>query len=101
MKAKIWLSMPKDRNHWHYGLARYADGSIRVSEILFCDGFTTVGMDSRRHVDSKFNKGLPLSPGERKLIVKDLYIACCLELGTRPDYTVLKARGADKEGDQA
>lgn len=73
MKETIWLSRSKDRNHWHYGLARHKDGSIQVSEILFSDGFAPVGTSD--------SKGTRLYKGERKLILMDLYDAISKELG--------------------
>ena len=91
MKEKVWLSRPKSKKHWHYGLARYADGSIRVSEILFCDGFGEVGTRWDPNSDFASGKTIPtrLERGEREMICRDLYLACCRELSIDPSQDAI------------
>jgi hypothetical protein len=82
MKPKIFASARKPRSsNWCNALARCEDGTIRVVEHLSA-GFYEVG--ASQVFDKKGNvkrlESERLFKGQRRLILQDLYIACCLEL---------------------
>ncbi len=80
MKERTWLCRKITKTTWAYGLARYSDGTIRVSEILGQDLFTPVGARSTGEGDYG-STPYRLRSGERSLIVADLFVACSEELG--------------------
>lgn len=82
MKEQIWLSVGTKKDTWCFALARFEDGSIRVVEHLMKAGFVEVG---NRSVTEETKKPCRLFSGSRKLIVRDLYSACCKELGIKPE----------------
>lgn len=96
MKPKVFLAMPAKANKWTYGLARYEDGSIQVSEMLFSNQlFSPVGVDQgipkeNEEYDPADRKAERLSNGERLMIIGDIYIACCVEMGIRPNQKKLE-----------
>lgn len=83
-KDRMWLSCGPGRNHWAYGIARFSDGSFRIVEELFDEGFSGVGQICNFKTD-KNDIPCRLFPGERKMIIKDLYLACCKELKIKPE----------------
>lgn len=82
MKEQIWLSIKVPKGKWCYALARYEDGTIRVSENID-GGFSDVG---NRIIDIEDNtKPVRLYPGEKRRIIEDLYRACEEYLKNNPD----------------
>ena len=85
MKARIFLKPPCDKTNWCYGLCRYENGVIAVSEILPGEGFHPVGASCNDAPDDsddflRYAKPVGKSIRDRRRIIKDLFVACYLEL---------------------
>lgn len=92
MRESVWLKKgPIKPGKWFYGLVRWEDGTIRVAEVMEA-GFSEVGTRLSPQPWGKRDETVParLFPGERRLIVQDLYLACCKELGKKPDVEGFK-----------
>lgn len=90
MKDKIWLRRKPSKGKWTCGLARLENGMIVVAEIFSQD----YGVVGSRPIDFEKPDGamgpIRLYSGERGLIIKDLYVACCEHIGIEPEWSALK-----------
>ena len=83
----VWLKIPTERGKWVYGLARYEDGSIKISECLW-EGFGCVGnYCSNALEEDETTEPCKLGKGERQMIIADLYMACCYEMKIKPNLS--------------
>lgn len=84
----MWLSCKPGRDYWAYGIARFEDGTLRIVKELFNQGFASVGKCcgiSREGLIWEREVPRRLMKDERRMIIQDLYLACCEELGIKPE----------------
>ncbi len=95
MKEQVWLCRKPKRHKWSFGLCRLKNGMIVVGECYsHPSGFgiagsreNCFGIKSKKHLQHLRYIGAierrpeRLFPGQRRMIVESLYVACCEELG--------------------